>query len=50
MSPEKIKEFEEFRKQWMEHFYDYYRLLDIDLETFMVMKGFTKEEFKLLNT
>ena len=49
MDIEKKKEFEEFRKVWLEGFHDHYRLLDIDFEMFMLMKGMTKEEYKYLN-
>ena len=42
-------EFEKFREEWKENWYDYYRLLDIDFEAFMLMKGLTIEEFKHLN-
>ena len=42
-------EFEKFREEWKENWYDYYRLLDIDFEAFMLMKGLTIEEFKYLN-
>ncbi len=43
------KEFEKFREEWKEKWYDHYRLLDIDLEMFMLMKGLTIEEYKHLN-
>jgi|TARA_B110000977_G_scaffold183357_1_gene245915 hypothetical protein len=49
MNLEKKKEFEAFRKVWLEGFYEHYRLLDIDFEMFMLMKGMTKEEYKYLN-
>ena len=42
-------EFEKFREEWKENWYDYYRLLDIDFEAFMLMKGLTIEEYKHLN-
>ena len=31
MNIKKKKEFEKFREEWKENWYDYYRLLDIDL-------------------
>jgi hypothetical protein len=49
MNIEKKREFEKFREEWKEHWYDYYRLLDIDFEAFMRMKGMTIEEYKYLN-
>ena len=42
-------EFEKFREEWKENWYDYYRLLDIDFKCLMLMKGLTIEEFKHLN-
>ena len=49
MNIKKKREFEKFREEWKENWYDYYRLLDIDFECFMLMKGLTIEEFKHLN-
>ena len=43
------KEFEKYRKTWMSEWYDHWRLLDIDFEAYMLMKGLTKQEFKNLN-
>ena len=43
------KEFEKFREEWKEKWYNHYRLLDIDFEMFMLMKGLTREEYKYLN-
>lgn len=43
------EEFEKFRKTWKEEWYDHWRLLDIDFEMYMLMRGLTKEEYKKLN-
>ena len=49
MNLDKKIEFEKFRDEWKENWYDYYRLLDIDFKCFMLMKGLTEKEFKHLN-
>ena len=49
MSKEKKIEFEKFREEWKESWYDYYRLLDIDFKCFMLMKGLAEKEFKHLH-
>ena len=49
MNLKKKAEFEKFREEWKENWYDYYRLLDINFECFMLMKGLTIEEYKHLN-
>ena len=43
------QEFEKFRETWKEEWYEHWRLLDIDFEAFMLMKGLTKEQYKTLN-
>jgi hypothetical protein len=43
------QEFEKFRETWKSEWYDHWRLLDIDFETYMLIKGLTQEEFKKLN-
>jgi len=43
------QEFEKFRETWKEEWYEHWRLLDIDFETYMLMKGLTQEQFKTLN-
>jgi 7-cyano-7-deazaguanine synthase len=43
------EEFEKFRETWKEEWYDHWRLLDIDFEMYMLMRGLTKEEYKKLN-
>jgi lysyl-tRNA synthetase class I len=44
------QEFEKFRETWKEEWYAHWRLLDIDFEMYMLMRGLTKEEFKKLNS
>lgn len=41
--------FEEYRKLWKLEWYNHWRLLDIDFEAYMLMKGLPKEEFDRLN-
>jgi hypothetical protein len=43
------EEFEKFRETWKEEWYDHWRLLDIDFEMYMLMRGLTEEQFKKLN-
>ena len=43
------QEFEKFRELWKEEWYAHWRLLDIDFECYMLMKGLTKQEYKNLN-
>jgi hypothetical protein len=43
------QEFEKFRETWKSEWYEHWRLLDIDFETYMLMKGLTKQEYKNLN-
>jgi hypothetical protein len=42
-------EFEQHRQTWIKEWTDQWRLLDIDFETYMVMKGMASEEFKTMN-
>jgi len=44
------EEFEKHREIWKSEWYDHWRLLDIDFECYMLMRGLTKEEFKKLNS
>jgi hypothetical protein len=44
------EEFEKYRETWKSEWYDHWRLLDIDFEAYMLMKGLTKQEFKNLNS
>ena len=43
------QEFEYQRSVWKYEWYNHWRLLDIDFEVYMLMKGMTKEEFDKLN-
>jgi hypothetical protein len=43
------QEFEKYRELWKLEWYDHWRLLDIDFEAYMLMRGLTKEEFNILN-
>jgi hypothetical protein len=43
------EKFEGYRKLWKLEWYNHWRLLDIDFEAYMLMKGLPKEEFKKLN-
>lgn len=43
------EEFEKYREIWKSEWYDHWRLLDIDFECYMLMRGLTKEQFKKLN-
>ena len=43
------QEFETQRLTWKYEWYNHWRLLDIDFEAYMLMKGLSKEEYKKLN-
>jgi lipopolysaccharide biosynthesis glycosyltransferase len=43
------EEFETFREMWKSEWYEHWRLLDIDFEIYMLMKGLTEDQFKKLN-
>jgi len=43
------EQFEEYRKLWKLEWYNHWRLLDIDFEAYMLMRGLPKEEFNRLN-
>jgi hypothetical protein len=43
------EEFEQHRTKWIKEWSDRWRLLDIDFEAYMVMKGMAPEEFKNMN-
>jgi hypothetical protein len=43
------QEFEKYRELWKAEWYNHWRLLDIDFEAYMLMRGLTKEQFKKLN-
>jgi hypothetical protein len=41
--------FEQHRQTWIKEWNDKWRLLDIDFETYMIMKGMAPEEYKAMN-
>jgi len=43
------QEFEQHRQTWIKEWADKWRLLDIDFETYMVMKGMAPEEYRMMN-
>lgn len=43
------QEFEQHRQTWIKEWSDKWRLLDIDFETYMVMKGMAPDEYKSMN-
>jgi hypothetical protein len=42
-------DFENHRLEWLKDWHSTYRLLDIDFESYMLMKGVTPDEYKHLN-
>ena len=42
-------DFEKHRLEWLGEWHSTYRLLDIDFESYMLMKGVTPDEYKRLN-
>ena len=44
------QEFEHHRSVWKYEWYNRWRLLDIDFEMYMLMKGLSKEEYDKLNS
>ena len=42
-------EFEKHRLEWLKEWHSNHRLLDIDFEMYMVMKGISPDEYKRLN-
>lgn len=42
-------DFESHRLEWLKEWHSTYRLLDIDFESYMLMKGITPDEYKRLN-
>ena len=42
-------DFEKHRLEWLGECHSTYRLLDIDFESYMLMKGVTPDEYKRLN-
>lgn len=43
------QEFEQHRQTWIKEWNDKWRLLDIDFEIYMIMKGMAPEEYKAMN-
>jgi lysyl-tRNA synthetase class I len=43
------QEFNHQRSVWKYEWYNHWRLLDVDFEAYMLMKGLSKEEFDKLN-
>ena len=41
--------FEQYRELWKLEWYNHWRLLDIDFEAYMLMKGLPKAEYDRLN-
>ena len=42
-------EFETHRQTWIKEWSDKWRLLDIDFEMYMIMKGMAPEEYRAMN-
>lgn len=42
-------EFEQHRQTWIKEWADKWRLLDIDFEAYMLMKGMSPDEYKAMN-
>ena len=43
------QEFEQHRQTWLREWNDKWRLLDIDFETYMIMKGMAPDEYRNMN-
>jgi hypothetical protein len=43
------KEFSDLRQTWLREWADKWRLLDIDFESYMLMKGMAPDEYKKMN-
>ena len=43
------QEFEQHRQTWIKEWTDKWRLLDIDFEMYMIMKGMAPDEYKAIN-
>jgi hypothetical protein len=43
------QEFEQHRQTWIKEWSDKWRLLDIDFEMYMMMKGMAPDEYKTMN-
>ena len=43
------QEFEQHRQTWIKEWNDKWRLLDIDFEIYMIMKGMAPDEYRSMN-
>jgi hypothetical protein len=43
------EEFEQYRKTWIKEWAEQWRPLDIDFESYMLMKGMSPDEYKKMN-
>jgi hypothetical protein len=43
------QEFEQHRQTWIREWNDKWRLLDIDFEAYMLMKGMSPDDYKAVN-
>ena len=43
------EEFSQHRLTWLKEWNDKWRVLDIDFESYMLMKGMTPDEYKAMN-
>jgi hypothetical protein len=43
------QEFEQHRQTWIKEWNDKWRLLDIDFEMYMIMKGMAPDEYRSMN-
>ena len=43
------QEFEQHRQTWIKEWADKWRVLDIDFEAYMLMKGMSPDEYKTIN-
>jgi len=44
-----LREFEQHRKTWIKEWAEQWRPLDIDFESYMLMKGMSPDEYKKMN-
>ena len=43
------EEFEQHRQTWIKEWFEQWRLLDIDFEAYMLMKGMSPDEYRKMN-
>ena len=43
------QEFEQHRQTWIKEWNDKWRVLDIDFESYMLMKGMSPDEYRTIN-